>query len=220
MINQLSDRDIAVLKFINEFGYSFNDVLGEGLFWNTPLTSKGRLAKLEKKYKLIRFKNTGLMTPRRAIFLTESGKKFLSDIGVEHINKRNDVAIQTVNHLMLEQKVFYVLSSIGKVERTTVKKHSKKLEHTPDFLYEDNYFIEVEISQKSQTKYKEIVYNLSRQKDLKSVVYVTETLDFAKTLAKALPLWDRLRFIDYETLFTNVIEHQKIRPFKQVDLIS
>jgi hypothetical protein len=212
----LTKRDIEVLKFINIFGYSFNDVLGV-LFWNTPETSKGRLRKLELA-KLIRFKTTGLISPRRAVFLTEQAKTFLLDIGVEEINNKKDVAMHTIEHLILEQKTYYHLSKIGNVERTTVYKHHSKLNHIPDMIYNNKFFIEIEITQKSKNNYKALVSKASKEEDIK-MVYIVKNKDFAVTLAKSLPKWSRLYFIDYDNLIYNIENIGKIKPYKQSDLI-
>ncbi len=214
----ITERDRALLYFVNIFGYSFNTVVGSGTLWASPETSKGRLKKLED-WKLIRFKNTGLMTPRRAFFLTERAKNYLRELGIDNINNKKEVSIQSVEHLMLEQKVYFILSKIGEVERTTVYTHHNKLNHVPDMIYNNSYFLEIEITQKNKNQYKEIVSRMGKEKNLKGVVYVTKNLEFAKTLAKSLPTWDRLFFIDFDTLYTNIKEHQKIKPFKQFDLI-
>jgi len=216
----ITDRDFKLLEFINTFGYSFNDVLGK-TFFSSIKTSSARLLKL-KKQGFVYFKNTNLMSPRRAVLLTQDAKNYLINSGTNRINTNNSISVGNVYHLMLEQEIYYLLSSIGKVERTTVHSHKKLLSHTPDMIFNDNIFIEAETSLKSKDRYKSLVLDMLDEKKIKAVVYVTSSIEKSiniETLAKALPIWKNLYFIDIDMLKKNVEEQGKIKAIKQEDLL-
>lgn len=212
----ITNRDFEVLQFINTFGYSFSDVIGK-TFFDSSKTASARLLKLKRQGFLF-FKNTNLMSPRRAVLLTQEGKNYLINSGIDRINTNNSISVGGVYHLMLEQEIYYLLSSIGTVERTTVHSHKKILSHTPDMIFNDNIFIEAETSLKSKNRYKSLVADMLDEKRIKAVVYVTSNIEKTinlETLAKALPKWKNLYFIDIETLRNNVKNEKKIKAKRQ-----
>ena len=40
------------------------------------------------------------------------------------------------------------------------------------------------------------------------------------TIANNMPIWDKLFFIDIETMIENIKMHEKIKPYTQVELLK
>jgi len=57
-----------------------------------------------------------------------------------------------------------------------------------------NFYIEVELTQKSHSNYQKIIANIQRDNPT-GVVYLTKSASFSKTIAKHLDIWNRLFFI-------------------------
>lgn len=213
----LTQRDKEVLTFLNRYGKTYLEVLGE-TFFNNIQVARNRINKLAKD-GLIGYWNTGLMKPRRALVLTKDSREYLeNELGLEPKNAK--INKSTIEHNVIEQIADYHLQKIGTVERTTVYKHFSKLHHVPDFIFtNDNgsrFYIEVELTKKSQARYKSIVHSMSRDNP-NGIVYVTDTKERASAIAKTMPIWDKLYFIDIQTLVSNITEHGKLRPTKQGD---
>lgn len=211
----ITTRDIEILKFINFFGKSYPDVLGK-TFFNGLQQAKNRLTSL-KKMEMIDTRNTGLVKPRNALVLTSQGRSFLSDRGVD---PRTSVKIHvsTIEHNVIEQVCYYWLKRIGEVERTTVYHHSETLNHVPDMIYEDGsgrkFYIEVELNQKSMNNYNEILER-TRRDDPFAVVYVTQTPQKAISLARNMPKWTKLYYVDVDAMIENIKWLGKMQPEPQ-----
>jgi len=215
----ITQRDEEILKFINVFGKSYLPVLSQTFFKNDFLARR-RMKKLYD-YRMITYRKTNLMKPRKAIFLTEVAKKYLIDLGIEP--KESRLNISTIYHNINEQIVYYYLVQIGEVIRTTSYHHSKTLHHVPDFIFINKNGIrtniEVEMSKKSLPRYKKILHNTFKD-DVNAILYVLKTKNEIEKFASFLPKDDRLLFIDIDSLKTNIITNKKINPISQADLLE
>jgi len=70
----ITNRDIEIFKFINRYGKSYIEVMGK-TFFNNEQVARNRINSLFKQ-GFISYWNTNLMTPRRAIILSEEIKKY------------------------------------------------------------------------------------------------------------------------------------------------
>jgi len=209
----LTGRDKEILQFINVFGKTYYEVLGKTFFSNDQI-ARNRLTKLMKQ-KIISYIRTGLESPRRALILGSVGKDYI-DVELGEYVKVPKISNTTIEHNILEQIVYYYLSQIGKVERTTIATHSKDLYHVPDMIYTTSkgmqVYIEIEITKKSKYRYIEIMRNIIKDKPDK-LLYISDTADRAKSIVESIGYWgDKLTYIDIESFIKNVTETQKISP--------
>ncbi len=216
----ITNRDIEILRFINVFGYSFIPVLGQTFFSN-EITARARLRKLIE-CGILNKKKTKLMNPRYAFYLTKDSHLFLKDTFDEKA-LTTSVKISRINHLILEQKAFYYLKQIGKVERTTIANHYKELNHIPDMIYTDEkerkFYIECETTLKSKQSYNEVVEKTLKDNPY-AIIYIAETALKAKTIAKAMPISNKLYFISIDDFIENVSKNKKISPKSQEDYLK
>lgn len=211
----ITPRDIEVFKFINRYGKSYNEVLGKTFFSNTSTASK-RMYQLQKQ-GLITFWKTSLLSPRRAIVLTNETKEFLEN-EYELKPKNTKINVSTIHHNILEQITDYHLSKIGVVLRTTISEHSKTLHHVPDFIFtsknNQRFNVEIELTKKSQERYKSILLNTSKD-DVDGILYIFETKNDIERYINFMPKDSRLLFIDINTMISNIASLERINPISQ-----
>lgn len=217
----ITDRDIEIFKFINRYGKSYIEVMGK-TFFNNEQVARNRINSLFKQ-GFISYWNTNLMTPRRAIILSEEIKKYLYE---EHDIKPKNAKLNasTITHNMLEQLADYYLSKLdnSKVERTTVYEHGSKLNHVPDLIYhheKGRVYIEVETSKKSQKRYKEIFEKMQKDNVLQ-VIYIVKNEKILQSFATTFPRWSKLKFITIDDLINNIKTKNRIDPISQSDIIK
>lgn len=211
----ITPRDIEVFKFINRYGKSYNEVLGKTFFSNTSTASK-RMYQLQKQ-GLITFWKTSLLSPRRAIVLTNETKEFLEN-EYELKPKNTKINVSTIHHNILEQITDYHLSKIGVVLRTTISEHSKTLHHVPDFIFtsknNQRFNVEIELTKKSQERYKMILLNTNKD-DVDGILYIFETKNDIERYINFMPKDSRLLFIDINTMISNIASLERINPISQ-----
>lgn len=216
----ITDRDIDILRYINIFGYSFISVIGQ-TFFSSDITARARLRKLVE-CGILNKKKTNLMNPRYAFYLTKDSHLILKDKFDEKA-LTTTVKISRISHLILEQKAYFYLKQIGKVERTTIINHYKELNHIPDMIYKDNkerkFYIECETTLKSKQSYNEVVEKTLKDNPY-AIIYITETELKAKTIAKAMPISNKLYFISIDEFIKNIKENKKISPRSQEDFLN
>lgn len=214
----LTDRDLEMLKFINIYGRTFLPVLGK-TFFNSDQLARGRIGKLFNQ-NCVRYMDTNLLKVGRAIVLSHDIKKYLSDMGIEP--KKVSSGYSTIKHNIVEQTTHYWLSKIGEIERTSVAKHGGKLAHVPDMILTlpngGRIFVEVEMSKKTSTRYKEIFEQI-REDSPSQVLYVLPKATQVQSFAKFIPPWDKIRVIDIDTLIENVKTTGKVSAKLQVAMI-
>lgn len=214
----ITNRDEEIFKFINVFGKSYPDVLGK-TFFNGVQQARNRLKTL-KDMEMIDYRPTGLINPRNALILTSTARNYLVDRGVD---ARTSVKIHqsTVSHNVIEQICFYWLGQLGDVVRTTVYHHGSTLNHVPDLIYTDEknrkFYIEVELNQKSMNNYESILSKTEKD-DPFGVIYVTEDTKSMVSLAKNMPKWNKLYYIDINKFVDNIRGAGKIMPNSQESL--
>lgn len=214
----ITKRDEEILKFINFFGKTYTKVL-EKTFFPSFSAAENRVANL-KKQDIISFWNTNLVSPRRAIVLSESTKNYFErhlDIKV----KKTKIHLSTIEHNIIEQITFFWLQKIGEVKRTVVFNDSKDLNHTPDFILfsqEKKINIEIEITKKTEKRYKEIIFKSSKD-GADYILYVVKKKEDIKRFAEYLPRSNKLMFIDINSLIHNIKTTGKINPIFQEQLL-
>jgi len=210
-------KDIEVLKFIGLFGKSFAEVLGK-TFYGSVQSARNNISRM-KKVGMIKQVPTGLMKPRNAVILSSSVKRLLVDMG--HTPKESRVSIGQLEHNMIEQMAYYHLSKIGEVERATVYRDKNKYHSVPDLVLTTpagKIFVEVEMHQKSRASYKDFVAKSSKDRP-RAVLYVCQNTKIMTSIANAMPTWDKLVYIDIETLIDNIARSSKVGATKQQDLL-
>lgn len=214
----ITKRDIEVFKFINRYGKSYLEVLGQ-TFYPTVQNARNRFNKLSK-YELIGYWTTGLMKPRRAIVLRDEVKSLLEN---EHDikSKKAKLNVSTIHHNMVEQLAdFYISKLDGWVERATVYEHSKKLHHIPDLIYhhpQGRIYIEVELTKKASNRYIDI-FELMKKDNIIMVVYVVKNKVTLRSYANTFPKWQRLYFITIDDLINNIKSTNQMSPRTQSDI--
>lgn len=223
LLNFFSKMDEEILAFIGEFGRTYSYVLGKTFFSNEK-QAIGRIHKMKVK-GLIERVPTGLNKPRNAILLTKMAKDYL--LANDAKIKKNKGSISHLNHNIMEQIAFYHLSKIGDTIRASTWHHMNVYFAVPDLVVRFDNFniaIEVEATQKSKSRYEEYVkkakLDVERSDRLHRFLFVTKNKAFAETIANAMPIWDRLFFIDIDTLIDNIKTYKKITPFSQKQLLK
>lgn len=216
--NGLSQRDIDLLLFINEFGKSYAEVLHKCFFSETSLqVTKNRISVLKNKYKLLKHTPTGAITPKYYISLSEQGKKFVfEELGEDA--KSCFFALSTLQHNIYEQLTYYALLRAGKEpKRAKVVNWSKTHHHTPDLVYMNGdkmVYVEIEISRKSQEVYNSIFEKVLKD-GVSNIIYLAKDEKWKKKFLEVLPKWDGLRVADIENFFNNALKDGKIVAEKQ-----
>ncbi len=214
----LSQRDINILLFINEFGKSYAEILHKCFFPNTSLqVCKNRISVLKSKYKLLKHTPTNAISPKYYISLSEQGKKFIfEELGEDA--KSCFFALSTLQHNMYEQLVYFALLKAGKEpQRAKVVSWSKTHHHTPDLVYYNGdkmVYVEIEISRKSSE-----VYNTLFDKILKdgvsNIIYITKDEKWKSKFLEVLPNFSGLRVADIDAFFDEATKNGKIVADKQ-----
>jgi hypothetical protein len=209
----ITERDKEILQFINVFGKTYYEVLAVTFFKNDQV-ARNRIAKLMKD-KVIGYLRTGLESPRRALTLGRVGKDYI-DVELGEYVKVPKISNTTVHHNIIEQIVYYHLSQIGSIERTTIATHHKLLNHIPDLIYTTNrgtrIYIEVEITKKSNDRYKEIMRKIIKDKPDK-LLYISDTHERAKSIVESIGYWgEKIMYIDIESFVKNITETKKVSP--------
>jgi hypothetical protein len=211
----ITERDLEIFKFINQYGKTYIEVLAKTFFSNEQV-ARNRMNILAKQ-NLISYWNTNLMKPRRAIVLTSDTKNMLED---EHEIKPRNVKINrtTINHNILEQIADFHLQKIGTIERTTVSTHQEKLHHIPDFIFTNlsgnKINIEIELTKKSAPRYKKLMQDVSKD-DVDAIIYILEDNSKIKSFASVMPKWHKLFFISIDNLIKNIAQTGQINPLAQ-----
>ena len=216
----ITSRDIEVFKFINRYGKSYIEVLGQ-TFFPSVQNARNRINKLAK-LELIGYWQTGLMTPRRAIVLRDETKKLLED-KYNIKPKKAKLNTSTIHHNMMEQLAdFYISQLDGWVERATVYEHSKKLYHIPDLIYhhpQGLIYIEVELHKKAIQRYVNI-FEAMKKDNIIMVIYIIKNEATLKSYASTFPRWQRLYFITIDNLINNIKSKNQIDPIAQFDILK
>ncbi len=213
-------KDIEVMQFISIFGKSFAEVLGK-TFYGSEQSARNNISRMNK-IGLVKLVPTGLMKPRNAVTLSASAKRLMGDMG--YTPKDFRTAIGSLEHNMIEQIAYYHLSKIGKVDRKSVY-HDKNLYHAvPDLTLDDGsgrgkIFIEVEIHQKSKAAYGDFVARAAKDNP-RAVLYVCANDRIMKSIANAMMRWDRLIYIDINTMISNITKNNKVGGVLQSDLLN
>ncbi len=214
----ITKRDEEILKFINIFGKTYTKVL-EKTFFPSLSSAENRVTKL-KNQNIISYWNTNLISPRRAIVLSESTKSYFErhlDIKV----KKTKIHLSTIQHNIIEQISYFWLLKIGEVKRTVVINDSKNLNHTPDFILFSQgkkINIEVELTKKTEKRYKEIIFK-SVKDGADYILYIVKKKEDVKSFAEYLPRSNKLMFIDINSLIYNIKTTGKINPIFQEQLL-
>jgi len=216
----ITSRDIEVFKFINRYGKSYIEVLGQ-TFFPSVQNARNRINKLAK-LELIGYWQTGLMTPRRAIVLRDETKKLLED-KYNIKPKKAKLNTSTIHHNMMEQLAdFYISQLDGWVERATVYEHSKKLYHILDLIYhhpQGLIYIEVELHKKAIQRYVNI-FEAMKKDNIIMVIYIIKNEATLKSYASTFPRWQRLYFITIDNLINNIKYKNQIDPIAQFDILK
>lgn len=213
-----NERDMEVVKFISIFGKSFAEVLGK-TFYGSVQSARNNISRM-KKIGLLKYVHTGLMKPRNALVLTTSIKKLLIDMGYSPKDSR--ISIGHMEHNMVEQLAYYHLSKVGKIERASVYKDKNKYHSVPDLILTTNagqIFVEVEMHQKSKKSYADFVIRASKDEP-RAVLYICSNKKIMTSIANAMMEWNKLLYIDIETLIENLLSGNKVGAIKQVDLLK
>jgi len=217
----ITERDIEIFKFINRYGKSYIEVLGK-TFFGTEQGARNRINIL-KKQNLISYWNTNLMTPRRAIVLSDEIKNYLEDeLDIKPKNAKLNTS--TIEHNIIEQLSDFYLSKLenSNVERTTVYTHSKNLNHVPDLILnheKGKIYIEVETSKKNPKRYIEIFKSMQKDNVLQ-VIYVVKNETTLSSYAATFPSWKKLRFITINKLIENIKSENRMNAMSQADIVK
>lgn len=97
----------------------------------------------------------------------------------------------------------------------------KDLNHTPDFILfsqEKKINIEIEITKKTEKRYKEIIFK-SVKDGADYMLYVLRKKEDVKSFAEYMPRSNKLMFIDIDSLIFNIKTTGKISPIFQEELL-
>lgn len=214
----ITTRDEEILHFINKFGQSYTEVLAQ-TFFPSLSSASNRVSRL-KKQGSISFWDTNLMSPRKAIVLSQDTKEYFErelDIKV----KKTKISLSTVKHNILEQISYYWLQKIGDIRRTTVINDGSILNHVPDFILkaqEKIINIEIEITKKTQKRYKEILLKSSKD-GANYLLYIFKNKEDVKKFGEYMPRSNKLMLIDIASLIENIKTTGKINPIFQDQLL-
>ena len=209
--------ETEILIFISYFGRTYPEVIGK-TFYNTTQSARNKISLMKKK-GLIKYEISGIAIPKYAIVLPKRTKDMLIHLGYSPKVHRGNIG--QLEHNMLEQICFYQLSKLGEVTRISVWHHKNMFHTVPDLILKTqihNISIEVETKQKSSRVYKDIINRASKD-NFDRVLYVMPTKKLMISIANIMPLWDKLFFIDTDTLIENIKVHNKIKPYTQKQLL-
>jgi len=168
-----------------------------------------------KKNGLLEYEVTGLSQPKYSIVLTNESKRIVKDFGYTVSVQKG--AINKIKHLSVEQLAFYHLSKLGEVKRISVWHHKNVYHAVPDLILQtqiNNIPIEVEIHQKGRPRYEDYV-SRAKKDNFDKVLFIMPTKKLMITIANNMPTWDKLFYIDIETMIENIKVHNKIKPYTQ-----
>lgn len=210
----ITKRDIEILKFINFFGKSYLEVLHRCFFADakTSQVCRNRLNVLKNKYKLIKMVETGALSPRNYIALSDMGKRFIED-ELQVIPNNTYFSFATMQHNMFEQLVAFGLMKAGKeVQRTKILDWSKTHHHTPDLIYMNGdklVYVEIELNKKTREAYDGIFKKIV-QDGVSNIIYIAKDEKWKNIFLEFLPQFDGLRVADFESFFENCVINNKV----------
>jgi len=216
-LDTFTEKQKKIILFINTFGKTYAEVLGKTFFSSDQL-ARDFISKMKKK-GLVELKKTGLIKPQNEIRLSTKTKKILKHADIKIIDNRS--SIRKLSHNMIEQIAYFWLGKIGAIERKSVWHHMNVYHSVPDLVLRTETLrihVEIETTQKSRKRYNEIIRRTSQDKPDK-VLYIAESKTMSNALANAMPIWDKLSYIDIDTMIKNIKEQGKIRPFAQIGFL-
>lgn len=217
------ERDYEILKFLAFFGKSYVETLHKTFFYKKHLQAcKNRLSVLKNKYKVLRYKKTGLLKPSNYIVLTDFGKEICVDKDF-FLKKSTFFSLSSVSHNMLEQETYFWFSKIRKIEIASVFNESKKFSHIPDFFYYTSkgnlVFIECELTKKSKSRYLDIFSKITKD-EVSTILYITRSKEDCFRFAKIMPYSEKVRFCDIDTLRDFILLEKKIKSFSINEILE
>ena len=218
-------KDLEILFFIGEFGRTYTEVIGK-TFYKSTQSARNRIVRMKKR-KLVKYVLTGLSKPKYSIVLPKQVKDLLVSINKDFKPKVHSGSISQYNHHLHEQIAFFHLSKLGDVVRTSVWHHKNVYFAVPDLvlgLKTMNIAIEIEMTQKNSNSYKSYINRASKDLhetgNINRFLFVTPSKSLMITIANSMGTWERLQFIDIDTLIKNIEEFGKIKPFTQKELLK
>jgi hypothetical protein len=207
----LSDRDFEIFELMLNFGGRIYSTTLENTFFATlekpDRQARNRMNTLCSR-GFLQKKLTGRTNPRFAYVPTPK----LREIVTDKFNRSYPASIKitpaTLQHVILEQIVYFWLKKLGKnVQRTIVKTWSMEHNHTPDLFYISNnkkFYVEIETNRKTNRSYSVILSKILQDK-IDKVIYIVPTLKqvegYAKRIDKAMQ--EDLYILDIDTFVEN-----------------
>jgi len=225
---QIVDRDMEMFKLASYFGCKvFDKSLLQTVFNSTTYRSMNERLKLLIKNRYLKAKKTNRTDIGNCYFLTSKSKKILEEIGGYNIRLTN-MPEETFNHLICEQVSLYYIKKMDKdIKRTVVVKSSKRLSHTPDFIYKEQdltVYLEIEMNAKSKKRYFDI-FRKVKNDGANAVIYVFLDNEEMQKIASKIPIFSKdkdknlLYFTHLENLKSNY-KNSKMGAISQLDFIK
>lgn len=199
----LTERDLNILKFVNQFGFSNTAYVTSCLFSNNSektayYVARRRIAALYKKGLLK--KQDNIIGVEEVFTLSQTGSKILTDLGIDELRKLERINWGEFNHDSEIQKVYLRFRELGFTRfysERKAKEHSPFGDLIPDLVMirDDNkaLMIEVELTRKSFKRMEEKLKQYSSSNLVKKLVYICKTEAIKKAIFKTCDKFPKLR---------------------------
>lgn len=179
---RITERDIKILKYLNEFGFSVTKLIQKAIFYNQSLrggyvSARNRISVLNK-LGLIKI-HDNIFCKEQVLGLTSFGANFVQNLGgnkMEVIKNLND---KELTHDFKIQNVYLRFRNLGYSNFLSERKIKdqnlfNKLQPDLVMIKNDNkaVMIEIELTQKSKSRIDKILTNYSNNQYTNMLLYI------------------------------------------------
>jgi hypothetical protein len=198
----VTDRDISILRLINQFGFSAPSIIQETLFKNlktdsSKVTSRRRIQYLHE-IGFLR-KQINHLSQERIYTLTPTGCQFLADQGFEELRSLEKLNWGEFRHDLEIQKIYLRFRELGFTKfysERKAKEESPFGDLVPDLIMfnQENkaVMIEVELTRKTFKRMEEKLKQYVESPYMISLLYICQSDAIVKAISQTAKKFDEL----------------------------
>lgn len=202
-MSNITERDISLLKFLNEFGFSGTKLTQRAIFNKQSqrgayVTARNRISTLSKLGLIEIHQN--IFCKEQVLSLTEFGAGFVQKLGGNKMAIVKNLRDREVVHDFQIQNIYLRFRNLGYsnfISERKVREQSLFDEIYPDLVMVRNndkaLMVEVELTQKSKTRMDRILSNYSTSTYTSKLLYICSREGIKKAVTRRAERLDLLK---------------------------
>ncbi len=203
MRHHITDRDITLLKFLNEFGFSGTKLIQRAIFNKQSergayVTARNRISSLSKLGLIEIHQN--IFCKEQVLSLSEFGANFIQKLGGNKMAIVKNLRDREVVHDFQIQNIYLRFRNLGFsnfISERKIREQSLFGELYPDLVMIDKeskaIMVEVELTQKSKTRMDKILTNYANSKLTNKLLYICAREGIKKAVTRRAERLDLLQ---------------------------